>query len=86
MSERRICHVQHRSTQRRQPRGRADEARTGRGGDHRVPTFIVEIVANIIPVDIAHGVPGGGEDAAVVAFDKAGRGVKNKSYIISSNR
>ncbi len=41
--------------------------------DLRVLAFIVEIFANIIPVDIAHGVLSGGNDAAVVTLDKAGR-------------
>ncbi len=41
--------------------------------DLRVLAFIVEIFANILPVDIAHGVFGGGNDAAVVTLDKAGR-------------
>jgi hypothetical protein len=35
--------------------------------------FIVENVANNIPVNNAHGVPGGGEDTVVVALDKTGR-------------
>ncbi len=47
--------------------------RTGHAGDLRVLAFIVEIVANIIPVHIANGVPGGGEDAAVVTLDKTSR-------------